>query len=115
MSKRKIQCVRLRTEPSIMYEYETADRSSDELRRQVQNIENNGRTGTSLCDDVADHVHQCMLCQRRLSFDPIEKALLKSHSMKNEITEFLAFMMMGFVVIASLWIVGKVRRDGVLG
>ena len=65
---------------------------------------------TNLCDDVSDHVHQCMQCQRRLSFDPVEKALLKSHSVKNEIIEFLAFMVMGCVVIASLWVIARVRK-----
>lgn len=64
---------------------------------------------TDLCEDVADHVHHCMVCQRRLSFDPIEKALLKTHSLKNEVMEFLAFTVTGLVVIASLWAVAKVR------
>jgi hypothetical protein len=64
---------------------------------------------SDLCDDVADHVEHCMLCQRRLSFDPIEKALLKTHSLKNEVMEFFAFVVTGLVVIASLWAVAKVK------
>ena len=66
---------------------------------------------STLCDDVADHVYNCSLCRRRLSFDPVEKALLRSHSLKNEVLEFLAFMVTGFVVIASLWAVSRVRQQ----
>ena len=52
-----------------------------------------------MCDRVTTHVHQCKQCQRRLSFDPIEKALLKTHSVKNEIFELIAFMVLGIVII----------------
>ncbi len=79
-----------------------------DMRKELREREDGS---SDLCDDVADHVHQCMKCQRRLSFDPIEKALLKSHSIKNEILEFLAFLVMGCVVIASLWVVARVRKD----
>lgn len=54
---------------------------------------------THMCDSIYTHVHQCNHCQRRLSFDPIEKALLKTHSVKNEILELIAFIFLGIMII----------------
>jgi len=56
----------------------------------------------AMCQQVSDHVHRCKQCQRRLSFDPVEKALLKTHSLKNEIFELLAFVSLGIVVVLTL-------------
>lgn len=58
-----------------------------------------------VCDEIAKHVYQCQVCQRRLSFDPIEKSLLKTHSIKNEIFELLAFIIFGILIIFMLYIV----------
>lgn len=56
----------------------------------------------NMCDKVNTHVHECKQCQRRLSFDPIEKALLKTHSVKNEILELIAFISLGVITIVTL-------------
>jgi hypothetical protein len=55
-----------------------------------------------MCDKIRQHVHQCKICQRRLSFDPIEKSLLKTHSVKNEIMELIAFISIGTGIIFIL-------------
>ena len=65
---------------------------------------------TDLCDDVANHVYNCRLCQRRLQFDPVEKALLKSHSVKNEVLEFTAFLATGCFIIVILSLVVQLRK-----
>lgn len=54
---------------------------------------------SKMCDNIYAHVHQCNHCQRRFSFDPIEKALLKTHSVKNEIMELIAFIALGIIII----------------
>ena len=57
-----------------------------------------------MCDGVSEHVHECKRCQRRLSFDPIEKSLLQTHSITNEILELIAFIVLGLMIIISLCI-----------
>jgi len=61
-----------------------------------------------MCEKVTDHVYQCKVCQRRLSFAPVEKALLKTHSVKNEIIELVAFMTLGIVIIFAVHAYKKV-------
>ena len=63
----------------------------------------------SMCDKIYMHVNQCQQCQRRYKYDPVEKALLKTHSIKNEIMELLAFALLGLVVIVA---VGGGRAGG---
>jgi len=60
----------------------------------------------SICDKIYSHVNQCKHCQRRMSFDPVEKALLKTHSIKNEILELVAFLALGVLIIFVL----RIRR-----
>jgi hypothetical protein len=55
-----------------------------------------------ICDKIARHVHECKTCQRKLSFDPVEKALLQTHSMSNEIMELIAFLALGAIIIVAL-------------
>jgi len=54
------------------------------------------------CDKLIDHVGRCRYCQRHLSFDPVEKALLKTHTLKNELLEVLLYIGMGILVIICL-------------
>ena len=60
-----------------------------------------------MCDKISTHVHHCKQCQRRLSFDPVEKALLKTHSVKNEILELCAFIILGVMIIIILQLKNK--------
>ena len=65
--------------------------------------------GQEFCDKIQTHVTECVICQRRLSFDPIEKALLKTHSVKNEIIELLAFIATGCMIIIILYMLLKYK------
>lgn len=58
-----------------------------------------------ICDKIAQHVYQCETCKRRLSFDPIEKSLLKTHSVRSEIFELIAFIIFGIIVIVMLYFI----------
>ena len=64
---------------------------------------------SDICDNISRHVSECKTCQRRLSFDPIEKALLKTHSVKNEIMELIAYIVTGIVLIVALHLISKVK------
>ena len=64
----------------------------------------------SVCDKISGHVHNCKQCQRRLSFDPVEKALLKTHSVKNEIFELIAFIILGIIIIFALHIIPGMKK-----
>jgi len=65
------------------------------------------RTSHQMCDKIRDHVHQCKTCQRRFSFDPIEKALLKTHSVKNEVMELIAFISLGAGIVFIIYMLRK--------
>lgn len=67
----------------------------------------------SICDKISTHVHECKTCQRKLSFDPVEKALLKTHSIKNEIMELVAFVSMGAMIIVILYYVVLYKNGGI--
>ena len=72
---------------------------------EVEDLQNGHDYDTyakAMCDKVSAHVNDCQRCQRRLSFDPIEKALLKSHSIKNECFELIAFIAVGIFIIILL-------------
>lgn len=56
----------------------------------------------NICNKVFLHVNQCITCQKRLSFDPIEKSLLKTRSVKNELMELLAYISTGIFIILVL-------------
>ena len=64
-----------------------------------------------ICDKIQHHVAVCKLCQRRLSFDPIEKSLLKTHSVRQEIFELVALLGLGTFIIAFLYILQSVKSS----
>lgn len=64
----------------------------------------------NMCDSIYTHVHQCAHCQRRFSFDPIEKALLKTHSVKNEVLELIAFIALGIIIIFIIHVRFRARE-----
>lgn len=49
----------------------------------------------NVCKKIVLHVHECHDCKRKLSFDPVEKALLKSVSIKNDIIELIIYIFNG--------------------
>jgi hypothetical protein len=67
------------------------------------------RTSHEMCDKIREHVNLCKTCQRRLSFDPIEKALLKTHSVKNEVMELVAFVCLGIGIISTIYMLKQTR------
>ncbi len=68
-------------------------------------------SGAIKCEQVSNHVHECNICQRRLSFDPVEKALLKTHSVKNEIIELIAYIATGVIIIVVLHLLLKFKSQ----
>ena len=60
-----------------------------------------------LCKKIELHVLECSHCQRRLAFNPVEKSLLKTYSVKNEIIELIAYISLGIFLIFILSIFQK--------
>lgn len=52
-----------------------------------------------VCKKIVLHVHECHHCKRKLSFDPVEKALLKSVSIKNDVIELIAYIFNGLFIL----------------
>jgi hypothetical protein len=55
-----------------------------------------------LCKKIELHVLECSKCQKQLQFNPIEKALLKSYSIRNDIFELVTFIATGIFMIIIL-------------
>lgn len=55
-----------------------------------------------VCEHIEQHVKKCRKCIQNLSFNPIEKALLKSYSIKNDIMELVVFIATGVLLIIIL-------------
>ncbi len=76
--------------------------------------QNRGKTydqlALDMCDKVHEHVLKCDLCKRRLSFDPVEKALLKTHSMTNQVLELIAYMIASATVILCVKLITRRRQ-----
>jgi len=66
-------------------------------------------TSVPTCVKIQQHVHQCTDCKRKLSFDPVEKALIKSYSIKNDILELLVFIITGILLIIILNLIVKIK------
>ena len=83
------------------------DKSDTTGRSETHDIHLRADPRLSVCDKIATHVGLCKLCQMRLSYDPVEKSLLKTNSIHREIIELIAFIVMGVVVIVSIHILTK--------
>lgn len=60
-----------------------------------------------ICDKIIYHVSMCNKCQRKLSFDPTDMAILKSYSITNEILEVIVYICLGIFIIFVLYILDK--------
>jgi len=56
----------------------------------------------NICKKIEIHVIGCHNCKRKLSFNPIEKSILKTYSVKNEIIELIAYIGLGVFIILIL-------------
>lgn len=74
-------------------------------------VESKVTNETITCLDIQTHVNYCFTCQKRLSFDPVEKALLKSHSIKNEIIELTAYIATGIIIILLLYLILEFKQS----
>jgi len=68
-------------------------------------------TSHATCKKIQDHVVICKDCHKILSFDPVEKSLLKSYSLKNDILEVLTFIMTGVIIIIVLHLIVELKKS----
>ena len=89
----------------------SSEQNENDILLNVSEVENEfALQSAMMCDKISEHVHGCATCQRRLSFDPVEKALLKTHSVKNEVMELVAFLTAGLFIIVVLYMLLKWKR-----
>ena len=62
------------------------------------------------CLKIQDHVLMCQDCQKILSYDPIEKSLLKTSSIKNDILELFTFLITGVVLLTILYFIVQLKK-----
>lgn len=55
-----------------------------------------------ICEKIETHVNNCSQCKRRLAFDPVEKAILKSVSIKNDVIELTVYIFNGIFILFFL-------------
>jgi hypothetical protein len=65
----------------------------------------------TICNNVRSHVTECKNCQRGLSYDPTEKAIMKTHSIVNEILEMLAYVLLGIFLTFMMGVGGIVNKS----
>ena len=79
---------------------------SNEQQQRQSESDDEFDSSNGICDKIYLHVIKCITCQKRLSFDPIEKSLLKTRSVKNEIMELIAYISTGIFIIFVLQYLG---------
>ena len=62
-----------------------------------------------VCTKIQDHILICTNCKFKLDYDPNEKALHKSYSIKNDIMELLAYIITGILIILILNLIVKLK------
>ena len=105
----------------VFPQFDTAISSTEkkEVRENFASLESNDSGDVHIsqqppCDKLIDHVSMCTYCQKHLSFDPVEKALLKTHSVKNELFEVILYIAIGIFVIICLRLfvqMGEIRQN----
>jgi hypothetical protein len=62
------------------------------------------------CTKIQEHVGICTKCSKALSFDPIEKSLLKSYSIRNDVLELCTFIVTGVIIIIILHLIVELKK-----
>ena len=66
------------------------------------------------CTKIQQHIRICNNCKSKLDYDPNEKALQKSYSMKNDVMELLVYIVSGIIIIFILNLIVELKiRDRV--
>jgi hypothetical protein len=66
-------------------------------------------TTVDVCKKIQDHILVCKNCKTKLDYDPYEKALLKSYSIKNDIMELLVYIITGIIIIYILHFIVELK------
>jgi hypothetical protein len=62
-----------------------------------------------ICAKIQDHILICNNCKNQLGYDPNEKALMKSYSIKNDVMELLVYVITGIIIILILNLIVELK------